>query len=462
MNINDYRLDAYRKAAEKSSSKDTSGAVDSTKKSDTASQRPKSVSREIRRGSEPGHEPLVHKAMFDHVNSQVNQILSQKNVDSKTERDAAYAAKTGSWTGAKKPVTDADVRQAAAVLTSGGLIKVPEEEKAPGEKESIYRRVAKFLLVIGVDEAAKILPHLTEEQTEKIIPEIATIRKITPEEANDVLTEFDSLVTKAREEGGLDTARTILSKAFGDKKAEDMIEKSVPFAQGKPFEYLAGVDSERVGFLLHDESPAVQALVLSQLEPKTAAAVITKMDDAGKKDIIMRLAKMQPVSPAILENLDKSLHEKMLAQNTENTQNLDGRSALAQILKRMDPTAEQNVINSLSEQDPDLGADLRQRLFTEEDVVCADNRYMQQVLRGMSDEDVAFLIAGKKDDFRTKILTNVSKTRGDTILEEEQIRRPMRRSDCEKITSQFYATLRRAWEDGELKIEGRDDGEVYV
>ena len=37
----------------------------------------------------------------------------------------------------------------------------------------------------------------------------------------------------------------------------------------------------------------------------------------------------------------------------------------------------------------------------------------------------------------------------------------MLRSDCEKITSQFFSTLRRAWEDGELIIKGRDD-EIYV
>ena len=152
----------------------------------------------------------------------------------------------------------------------------------------------------------------------------------------------------------------------------------------------------------------------------------------------------------------------MLAQNTENSENLDGRSALAQILKKMDPSAEQNVIASLSEQDPDLGADLRQRLFTEEDVIGADDRSVQKILHDMADGEIALLIAGKDDAFRAKVLANVSKTRGDGILEEEQIRKPMRRSDCEKITSQFYAVLRRAWEEGRLTVKGRDDDEVYV
>ena len=466
MNTNDYRLNAYKKAAEKGSKNDLSGVVNETSQNknqtvNSENNHPKSISKEIRHSSEKGHEPLIHKPLFQHVNSQVDEILNQKKEDKKAEKQAEYAAKTGSWYQKRQPTED-DVKRAAAALTSGGLIMVPETKKKPGEKESIYRRVAKFLLVIGIDEAAKILPHLSEEQTEKIIPEIASIQKITPEEADEVLKEFNSLVEKSREEGGIDTARTILSKAFGEKKADDLIDKTVPNAEGKPFEYLEGIDSERISFLLHDESAAVQALVLSEIEPKNAAAVIDKMDDSTKKDVILRIAKMKPVSPIVMQQIDKSLHEKMLAQNTENSQNLDGRGALAQILKKMNPSAEQKIISSLSDQDPDLGADLRKRLFTEDDVVGADNKYLQNVLRAMSDDDIAHLIADKKDDFRAKILTNVSKTRGDVILEEENILKPMKRSDCEKQTSQFFARLRRAWEDGDLRIEGRDDGEEYV
>ena len=446
MNTNDYRLNAYKKAGAQGNGGDES----------------KSISKEIRHNTEPGHEPLVHKAMFQHINSQIDQSFSQKTEDEKAKRQASFAAQTGTYYSKKKTVTDEDVRKAAANLTSGGLLKVPEANKKPGEKESIYRRVAKFLLVIGIDEAAKIMPHLTEEQTEKIIPEIASIQKVTPEEATEVLAEFQSLVEKAREEGGLDTARTILSKAFGAQKAESMIEKSVPYSEGKPFEYLQGVDSDRIGLLLKDESPAVQSLVLSQVEPKAAAGVINKMNDSDKKEIILRLAKMKPISPEIIANIDKSLHEKMLAQNTENSENLDGRGALAQILKRMDPAAEQGILQNLSEQDPDLGADLRQRLFTEEDVIGSDDKYIQKMLRDMSDENIAFLIAGKHDDFRKKMISNVSENRAKAVLEEEALRKPMRRSDCEKVTSQFYAVLRRAWEDGKLTVKCRDDGEMYV
>lgn len=449
MDLNDYRLRAYKKASEKPKEGDTSGAA-------------------VESGN-PEVKNFIHKPVFEKIstkpaqNSAMNSAVNTgKNRDDEYLKEAEFAAKTGTWFAEKKSVTtEADVKQAADILKEGGLIKVPRQEIKPGEKESVYHRVAKFLLVIGIDEAAKILPHLTEEQTEKIIPEIASIQKVTPEEAEEVLKEFQSLLDKARENGGLDTARNILTKAFGDKKAKDLLAKTGSSSQEKPFEFLRGVEPERIQLLLHEESASVKSLVLSQLEPKTAAAIISNMPAEEKKDIVLRLAKMKPVLPEILQKIDRSLHDKMLTQNTEKSQLLDGKNALAQILKRMTPSAEEKILGSLSEENPVLGAELRERLFTEEDVLGADNRFLQNYLHNMQDTDIAYLIAGKKEGFREKILTNVSKTRAEIILEEEQIRKPMKKSDCERITSFFYSSLRRAWEEGKLIILGRDD-EIYV
>lgn len=407
------------------------------------------------------NKKLVHKPVFENVNSAIDRIEKQnkEHAERQNIEQAKIAAKTGTWFEKKKSATSDDVKNAAKNLTSGGLVKIPASST---EKDSIYRRVAKFLVIVGIDEAAKILPHLTEEQTEKIIPEIASIQKITPEESASILEEFESLIEKAREEGGLETARNILTKAYGSEKAEDMLKKSVKYPDGKPFDYLSDANAERIKVLIDGESDAVKSLVLSQIEPKKAAKVINLMDVDDKKKIVLRLAKMKPVAPEVLAEIDRSLHEKLLTQNTENSQNMDGRGVLAQILKRMNPSVENSIINTLSEQDPELGEDLRKRLFTEEDVIGSDDRFIQNYLHDMEDRDIAVLIYGKNDAFREKILSNVSKNRRRVILDEESMIHHLTKSDSEKMTSSFYSVLRRAWENGDLRVSGRDEGEVYV
>ena len=283
-------------------------------------------------------------------------------------------------------------------LKTGGLLKVPVEQ-TPDGKDSVYRRVAKFLLLIGEDEAAKILPHLSETQIEKIIPEIASIRTVSKEEAAVIMEEFNGLLNKAREEGGVETAREMLEKAYGKKRADELLKKAMPLEGKVPFNYLKDADNERVYLLIKDENPGVQSMVLSHLDPKKAAKIINLMTPEEKKEVVMRLAKMEPVSPDVLRRVDQAMHEKSLNQTVEKAENIDGRNALAQILKKMDVGAENDILSYLSEDDPDLGQDLRSRLFTMDDVVKSDDRFVQEKLREMSEVDIAYLIAAKPDDF---------------------------------------------------------------
>ena len=340
-------------------------------------------------------------------------------------------------------------------------VRLEKNENANPEKDSIYRRVAKFLLLIGIDEAAKIIPHLSPEQTEKIIPEIASIRSVDPDEATVILAEFENLVQRSREDGGVTTAKAILVKAFGQERAEQMLEKSVPFHKGKPFEYMQEMEGERVFFLLKEESSAVQALVLSQLKPKVAADVINKMELESKTEVVRRLATLKKIDPEVLRRVDQAMSEKVKTANTSKSDSIDGRGALADILKKMSPDSEKNILSMLSDTDPDLGVDLRQRLFTVDDVLNCDDRVMQEKLHQMSETEIAYLVAGKAQNFRDKIFKNISKGRGDIVLEEEQIHKPMLKKDCETVTAEFFSYLRRKWEAGELRIIGRDD-EQYV
>lgn len=340
-------------------------------------------------------------------------------------------------------------------------IRLEKNENVNSEKDSIYRRVAKFLLLIGIDEAAKIIPHLTPEQTEKIIPEIASIRSVDPDEANVILAEFENLVQRSREDGGVSTAKTILVKAFGEERANEMLQKTVPFPNGKPFDYMQEMEGERVFFLLKEESSAVQALVLSHLKPKVAADVINQMELSAKTEVVRRLATLKKIDPEVLRRVDQAMQEKVKNSNTSKSDSIDGRGALADILKKMSPESEKNILSMLSDTDPDLGVDLRQRLFTVDDVINCDDRVIQEKLHQMSEIEIAYLIAGKSQDFRDKIFKNISKGRGDIVLEEENLHKPMLKKDCDAITTEFFSFLRRKWEKGELRIIGRDD-EQYV
>jgi len=355
-------------------------------------------------------------------------------------------------------VSDPQVQAATDALTHGGLLKVPAPEKG---KEDVYRRVAKFLILIGVDQAALVLKNLTQEETEKIIPEITAIRKIDPDEATEILEEFNSLIERVKEGGGTHTAQLILEKAFGRDRAQDLMDRLNYEEEQKPFVYLADKQPEQILQLLKDEANNTRAVVFSYLPPQKAADVINKLDDKDKKEVILNLAQSKKVSPDILKRLDKVIHEKSLAQVEIKTTSIDGQSILAEILKKMDFKSEQEILSSIKDDDPLLGDALQEKLFTIDDVINSDDKYLQGYIRELNDTELAYLIADKNDAFRSKIFHNMSVIRADAVMEEEEIRKPMLKKDCNEITQKFYSHLRHAWESGELIIKGRDE-EEYV
>lgn len=387
---------------------------------------------------------------------------SDDDVFVKIGKDSAYSKNAQPSTPSKSYLVGEGTSATAKALTAGGLLKVPTLPREKDGRENVYRRVAKFLLLIGVDEAAKILPHLTEAQTEKIIPEIASIQRVDPDEAEEILAEFKSLLGKARESGGVNTAKEMLTKAFGAEVADKYLSTAAEaLPVEKPFEYLQEADSEKISILLKDESNAVRTLILSYLKPKVAADVIKGMSEEDKKDVVLRLASLQKINPAVVKAVDKAMHEKVNKLSIQKSDSIDGRSALAQILRRMDPNSEMEILGTLSEHDEELGADLKKRLFTLEDIIAADDLYIQNYLRSMDDNDIAMLISNKKEDFREKILGNVSQNRRKTILDAEEINKPMRRSEVDNITSDFINQMRQAFDEGKLFVNGRD-GEFYV
>ena len=390
--------------------------------------------------------------------SSVSQNVAQKKFQVQKEDLSSQKEKSKKE---KHKSQNPELNAASDALVSGGLLKVPVSKKEADGRDSVYRRVAKFLLIIGVDEAAKILPHLTEEQTEKIIPEIASIRSVSPEETRQILEEFETLLKNAREGGGIDTAREILRKAYGEKKAKELIDKSVPFPLEKPFEYLNDIDNERINLLLKEESVQVKALILSHLNPKKAASVINLMDSKEKSEVAFRLLKLEPVSPEVIKNLDEVLHKKVLLQNSQRTNSLDGKNILAEILKKMSFSTENSILSKISTEEPSLANDLRERLFTVDDVVNSDDRFVQETLMMYSNYEIACLVYKREEKFTKKIFQCISQGRVSQVQEELNINQTFLKSECDKIYSKFLNTLRNAFEEGKLFIKNRTD-DVYI
>ncbi|MDR3302225.1 MAG: flagellar motor switch protein FliG [Spirochaetaceae bacterium] len=356
--------------------------------------------------------------------------------------------------------------QPGLIKTLEGLPKAKARAPVPaadadGSKlpESKYRRVAKFLILIGSEEAAKVLANLDEEQVERISQEIALIRGIPSDEAAAILDEFASLLSGAYRyggaaQGGMDEARKLLYAAFGAEKGEAFLRRAVPSASETAFSFLEDFSGEQLAMLLREESPATGALILSRTSPKLSAAVLAACDGDWRKETIRRIGRLGRVSPEVLSQVAQSLREKARLLGSAETRNVDGMGALAAILKQSDVSFGDKILGDLAETDADLSRTIKDLLYTLDDVVNAEDRPIQEKLSSMSIRDLAVLVKGRPDAFTEKILSNVSANRRAEVRLELDIIGPITKKDSEAAIKVFMEWFRKEREEGSILMVG--------
>jgi flagellar motor switch protein FliG len=349
------------------------------------------------------------------------------------------------------------------------LPKVLPRREGEDEGDSKLRRVAKFFILIGGDEAAGILSKLDVEQVEAISREIAAIRGVSGGEAAEILEEFRSLLSSpfnrlGASSGGVETARRLLYAAFGPEKGMAFLNKALPETKGNPFSFLEDFTGEQIALLLKEEFPAAVALILSRLPSKLSAAVLVNIEPGRKMEIVRRIAHQGRTDADVLERVTAALREKARrlgsSVTADNQINPDGRNALAAILKQSDYSFGDRILQELDEKDPELSLELKERLHTLEDVIKAEDRPLQEKFRSMSDQDIAMLLKGKSTEFADKVLSNVSAQRRIEIREEVRIMGPVLRRDADEATRAFLTWFRQCREEGRILL--LDDEDVIL
>jgi len=326
--------------------------------------------------------------------------------------------------------------------------------------EPKVRRVAKLLILIGSEQAARILGDLDAGQVEEITREIALVDGIEAGDARAILSEFRSLFASPQpSSGGIDTARRILHSVYGPEKGEAVLNKTVPESKENIFGFLEGFSSEQIVFLLKDEKPMTTSLILARLPPKTSAEAIARFPAALKAEVLIRMARKTEVAPEVLQSVAEALRERarLLGGGGEGEVEIDGMRTLAAILKQGDCSFGDRLLGELENENPEVGLGIKSRLYTMDDVLDVHDRALADKLKKMNDKEIAILLKGRAVEFREKILSNVSSGRRHMIAEEGQIMGPVSRGEWDEVANGFIAWYRQARADGEISLKNDEE-----
>jgi flagellar motor switch protein FliG len=261
--------------------------------------------------------------------------------------------------------------------------------------------------------------------------------------------------------GGIEYARDMLEKAVGPEKALEILERLTSNLQVKPFDFLKKTDPMQLVNVLQNEHPQTISLILCYLLPKQAAQVIGSLPENLKAEVVKRIAMLDKANPEVVREVERVLERKVSTFVTQDFAQVGGLDTVVEFMNSLDRTTEKEILDKLSETDPELAEEIRRHMFVFEDIVKLDDRSVQMVLREVDTKDLSRALKGASEDIMQKITGNLSKRAGQLLKEEIEFMGPLRVIDVEEAQQKIVNVIRRLEESGEIFI-ARGGGEELI
>ena len=182
-------------------------------------------------------------------------------------------------------------------------------------------------------------------------------------------------------DGGLDYARNVLEKAFGESTARNLLEKVSKTLQSKPFNFFMKGDPKALLSLLQSERPQVIALIMSYMDPQQAAQILEQLPKEKRIPTLEGMANMDRVSPEAIAIVEEEMKRKFAAIITsEDNMNLGGVDYVADVMNHVDRSSERQIFDELDKNNPDLSRVIRDKMFVFENIIDMDPRSVREIL----------------------------------------------------------------------------------
>ncbi|MCI9271722.1 MAG: flagellar motor switch protein FliG [Dorea sp.] len=324
------------------------------------------------------------------------------------------------------------------------------------------QKAAAVIVSLGADKASKIYKHLSESDIEKLTIEVAKLGHITPEQMEEVLDEFykTCLTQKVVTDGGMEYARAVLEKAFGESTAQSLLEKLSKSLKVRPFEFVRKSNVKNLVSFLQHERPQTIALVLSYADSDQASSVIGELPKEKRIKVVESIAKMESASPEAIKIVEASLKKRFESiLTTADYTKIGGIDYIADVMNHMDRANEKYIFDELGKENEELAETIRKKMFVFEDIVSMDNRSIQRFIRECDVKDIVYALKGSDDNIKDLVFANVSTRMAESIRSDLEVTVNVRLRDVEEAQQRIVGVIRRLEEAGELIIvkSGKDE-----
>ena len=326
------------------------------------------------------------------------------------------------------------------------------------------------ILVLSLDEAlaVEVLKNLNSDEVKRLGASMSRLRNISNDEVERAAKDFRSLA-KEKGKGFLtiqnETIQKIIIKALGEEKAKKVLEviedETFRPCANPVIEKLRNMDSKILMDFTKMEHPQTIALILAHLRPEQASEILSGYTIEKQVDILKRIATLKSVPQEFVEEMTKALESEIII-GAAGEEHFGGITMSAEILNHMNRSSEGAILEILEEKSPELSSEIRNHMFSFDDVFKLDDKSIREILQEVSSDDLARSLKVADRELREKIFSNMSKRAAEMLMEDLEVMPPTRVSEVERSQKNIIDIARKLETEGKISILRAQDEDEFV
>jgi flagellar motor switch protein FliG len=327
------------------------------------------------------------------------------------------------------------------------------------------KKAAILLVAMGEEAAADVIKNLEDSEIQQVGYYMARFTDVSPEELDMVLEEFYNKSASGTEgyvlNASPDYVRNTLAKALGGDRAKSLVDNLSANVEESALESLKWLDPKAIANFITHEHPQTIALILAHLEdPEQTATVLKELPENLQADVVYRMAILESIQPGVVAEIDEVLSREMQAAGAMGTSKVGGIESVSEMLNSLDKSTETRILATIEESNPDLAEQIRELMFTFEDMALIDQRGMQQIIKEVPQQDLVMAMKTASEPIKELIFGSMSTRAADMLREDLEVLGPVKVADVEKAQQNLVKAARKLEEEGKIIIGGRGGGEV--
>jgi flagellar motor switch protein FliG len=250
-----------------------------------------------------------------------------------------------------------------------------------------------------------------------------------------------------------DFTRRVMTSALGQDKAQNILSQVLETPEEhNGVEALQWMAPKAIADVLGGEHPQIAATVMTQLYDEQAANVLALLPDDMRKDVILRIARMEELDPRAMEELDRVLESQLGNLQRTPPRKVLGPDNLAAILNATDSELEQEMLEALTQADEDLSDDVKEKMFVFDNLIKLDDRGFQTLVRDIDQEKLLVALKGVDQELTERFFNNMSERAADILREDMEASGPVKLADVEAAQKDIVKTAMKLADEGALMI----------